>query len=192
MSWKLFPRSCSLIFGNSQKLQGLKSSEYAEWPINLTRWVSKYFIVLCWLVCWCIVMVNNEIIEMSMILHLFQNIWKSFICIPYSYNCSAALKRNDCIKTRFHKQNCKHVFANRTLSTNFGWVRIIACHPNLTLPLRLWIIIIEPTFNISDDIIHTFSPIAVELVEHFQAIINTVLFLSFSQKMRHPTTCNLP
>jgi hypothetical protein len=43
----------------------------------------------------------------------------------------------------------------------------------------------------NDDVIHKFWSAAIELFEHFQTIINTVLFLSFSQKKRHPTTCNL-
>lgn len=137
-------------------------------------------------------MVNYKTLEASIFFHLFQNIREVFICIAFSCNCFTVCKKNDCAKIRFHQENRKHVFVNTTFSANFGWARIIACHPNLTLTLRPWIIIVEPTFNISDDIIHTFSRIAIELFEHFQAIINTALFLSFSQKMRHPTTCNLP
>ena len=137
-------------------------------------------------------MVNYKTLEASIFFHLFQNIRELFIGIPFSCNCFTVCRKNECAKITFHQENRKYVFINTTLSANVGWVRIIACHPNLTLTLCLWIIIVEPTFNIGDDIIHTFSRIAIELFEHFQAISNMVLFLSFSQKMRHPTTCNLP
>jgi hypothetical protein len=137
-------------------------------------------------------MVNYMTLEVSIFFHLFQNIREVFICIAPSCNCFTVCKKNDCAKIRFHQENRKRVFVNTTFSANFGCAGIIAWHSNLTLTLRSWIIIVELTFTISDDIINTFSPIAIELFEHFQATNNTVLFLSFSQKMRHPTTCNLP
>ncbi len=137
-------------------------------------------------------MMNYMTVEVSIFFHLFQNIREVFICIASSCNCFTVCKKNNCAEIRFHQENRKHVRANTKFSANFGCARIIACHSNLTLTLRSWIIIVEPTFIISDDIIHTFSPIAIELFEHFQARNNTVLFSSFSEKMRHPATCNLP
>ncbi len=49
----------------------------------------------------------------------------------------------------------------------------------------------KTTFITSDNIIHTFWPAAIQLFEHFRAIVHMVLFLSFCQRMRHPTTCYL-
>ena len=174
---KIFAWCCSLILGDSQKSLGLKSGEYAGWPINLISWASSNYSIVCGTLCdeafsWCI--------RRSLRCRRFSTCFKRFEKHSFVYHLVVTVlpfsRGMIVLKPDFIRKN---MFANRTWSMNFAWEWIISCIQNWTFTLRLWIVIVKSSFITSDNVIHTFWFASIELFEHWQTIINTVLFVSF-------------